>query len=136
MDELTPLIAKLEGEVAALEAAIDSREAEEGKQLAGVEQRLSRAESRLSLARSRLADDSGMLTVLESRRSQLLQRIESWRGELWRLGHGSVAVGLVVTALIPLPVVSSWMGSSWTLGLVASQLVLFGCAWALIPEKR
>jgi hypothetical protein len=136
MDELTALIEKLKGEVAALEAALDGREAEEARRLGTQEARLTVAEQRLVRARSQLSVDGAALTGLERRRTELKHRIEGWRGQLWRVGHGGMATGLVAAAVLPLPVVGIWLGTAWTLGLAATQLGLFVAAFFLIPEKR
>ena len=136
MDELAVLIEKLKGEGAALEAALATREADEATQLNAQEARLGDAEARLAKARALLSADSATLTVLDERRTQLLKRIESWRGDLFRLGHGGAVMALVVTALMPLPVVGSWLGVAWSLGFAATQVGLFACAFFLIPEKR
>ncbi len=136
MDELGPLIAKLQGEVAALEAAIDAREADEANQLGAQERRRSAAEGRLARARATLRTNGEALAVLDGRRANLLARIDSWQGQLWRMGHGSAVMTLFVAAVLPLPLVSVWLGSTWALGLAGAQLAAFVAAFFLIPEKR
>lgn len=136
MDELGVLLEKLAGEVDALEAAVDSREADEARQLGAWEARLEAAESRLSKSRTILEADNAALAALEIERTQLLQRIDGWRGQLWRLGHGIAATALVTVAVVPLAVAIRWLGAAGSFGLVGLQLVLLLLGWFLIPEKR
>lgn len=136
MDELAALISKLEGEVAALEAAVDGRKADEASQLGVHERRLADADQRLTRARAMLSADGAALAALDERRAHLLQRIDSWRGQLWRMGHGTAVMALFVAALHPLPVISTWLGSSWAITLACAQAAAFAAAFFLIPEKR
>lgn len=136
MDELTPLLVKLSGEVAALEAEVDQRQAEEDRQLQVHQLRLDQAEARIARAQSKLSDDGATLSLLEERRNQLLVRTSSWRGQLWRIGHSTAVLGLLSLALIPLPAVGTWLGASWMFGALALQAGLYFATFLVVPEKR
>ena len=136
MDELSALLQKLEAEVGALEELVDRQHGEEQKQLAEGDERVKAATSRIARARATLFNEGAAIRALEQRRTELLARIESWRGQLWKIGYGAMVMGLFAGAIIPVSVAAAWLGLQWALGLGLGQLAAFALAYFLIPEKR
>lgn len=135
-DDLPGLIAQLEKEVAPLERALRLREAEERGRLAEEEQRLAVAKSRAARAAATLAAEGAQLKEVERRRAALLSRVQGWRGQLWSIGHGAVAVASVTGAVTAFPLVLTWLGTNWALASAAAHVGLFAALYILIPEKR
>lgn len=135
-DDLPGLIAQLEKEVAPLERALRLREAEERGRLAGEEQRLSAAKARAARAAATLKAEGAQLKQVELRRAELLQRVRGWRGQLWSIGHGTLAVSSVAGAMVAFPLVLSWLGTGWAVASAAAHAGLFVALYFLIPEKR
>jgi hypothetical protein len=136
MDELSELIGQLQKEVSELERALRLREAEESAKLRLEEARLKVAQTRLARAQEALKADAAALAIVEEKRTHLLARIDGWQGQLWRIGHGSVAMLTVPMVTTSFPLAMVWLGSNWALGILGAQVAAFGILYFAIPEKR
>lgn len=136
MDELEPLIGQLNAEVGELEQALRLREAEEGQKLALEAGRLKAAQARRARVKATLQKEGAALAGVEEQRAQLLARIDSWKGQTWRIGYGTAAMVTVTAALTSLPLQLMWLGSTWALAIGGAQAALFTALFFLIPQKR
>lgn len=136
MDELSELISRLQKEVAELEGALHLREAEEAAKLKLEEGRLRVAEARLARAQALLKNEAAALAVVEEKRTHLLERIDGWRGQVWRIGYGSAVVVTLPLMATTFTLATTWFGMGWALSLFGAQAAFFGALFVLIPEKR
>ena len=136
MAELSQLIEQLQKEVAELERALRLREAEEAARLQLEEARLRTAQARLTRAQATLKSEAAELATIEEKRSDLLARIDSWRGKLWQVAHGAVPLLTVTMVATAYPLAKQWLGGDWALGISGAQLVSFLVLYFVIPQKR
>jgi hypothetical protein len=136
MDELSQLIETLQQEVGALEQTLQQREVDEGARLQQAEAKLEAWTARVTQAQAALQRDGAALSVVEAQRAQLLERIDSWQGQLWRIGYGSLVATMATLAMTSAALGGTWLPGPWGGVWIAGQAALFGVLYFVIPEKR